>query len=360
MTTAIKKTLLCSITAGLLVSSALAHETGEYAPAEKKKTITKQYNVTAKDKFAVHNQFGDVTVNLWDKNEIRVEITITGYASNDEKAQEYIEAVEIVEVRESDQITIKTNIDNDSFGKNGWGNWKKDGKEEKRGVRVDYVIQMPKMNTLAVTNKFGGTSIPEFSAPLKINSSYGSFKSNNLPGGNKDINVSFGSAYIKDIQTGKLKVSYSTLDILKADNLTLDNDFGSVKIDEVDKINGDIGYSTCKFGLLKESADLKLRFSGNCKFTSIPASVKLINIDAQYSEVSLPIMENNNFDFDVTVHYGGFKYPSERVVLSVNPDKEKDDNERYSPKFTKNYKGKIGKGGGNIHIKSSFSGVKFY
>ena len=358
MTIAFRKTLLCSIALSAWVGTVLAK--GPITPVERKKNIVKQYTVSSKDRLAIHNQFGDVNVSLWDRNEVRIEITITGYGNTDQRAQEYVEAVEIVEMRESEQITIKTKIDNDSFGNGGWGTWKKDGKEEKRGVKVDYNVQMPKTNKLAVTNKFGATSIPEFSAPLVVNSSYGSFKTNSLVGNGKDINVSYGSAYIKDIQNGKLKISYSSLTVEKADELFLDNDFGSLKIDDIDKITGDIGYSSCKFGTLRGTADLKLRFSGNCKFTSIPASVKAINIDAQYSEVNLPVADSNNFDFDVTVHYGGFKYPSERVVLTVNPDKEEEERNNWSPKFTKNYKGRIGKGGGNIKIKSSFSGVKFY
>lgn len=359
MTIAFRKTLLCSLALSAWVGAALAKDP---MPAiERKKNIVKQYTVSSKDRLNIQNQFGDVNVSLWDRNEVKVEITISGYGTTDQRAQEYIEAVEIVELRDSEQITIKTKIDNDSFGNgNGWGTWKKDGKEEKRGVKVDYSIQMPKANKLSVNNKFGATSIPEFSAPLVVNSSYGSFKTNSLVGTSKDINVSYGSAYIKDIQNGKLKISYSSLTVEKADELFLDNDFGSVKIDEVDKITGDIGYSSCKFGTLKETADLKLRFSGNCKFTTIPTSVKAINIDAQYSEVSLPVADNNNFDFDVTVQYGGFKYSSDRVVLTVNPDKEENERNNWSPKFTKNYKGRIGKGGGSIKIKSSFSGVKFY
>ncbi|MFN8353138.1 MAG: hypothetical protein U0Y10_01715 [Spirosomataceae bacterium] len=329
---------------------------------EKKKTITKSFSVSSKDRLSINNQFGDVNVSLWDRNEIRIDITITGYGDNDENAQKYLEAVEIVDIRDNEQITFKTNIDNDRFGnKWNWGNIKrKDGSEEKRGVKVDYQVSMPKQNTLAISNKFGGTIIPEFTAPLKVHSSYGSFKTDRLTGNGKDIDVSFGSAYIKVIDTGKLKISYSSLTVERANDLNLDNDFGTLKIDEVDKIVGDIGYSKCTFGTLKESADLKLRFSGGCKFTSIPQTVKNINIDAQYSEVALPVGDNNNFDFDVTVHYGGFKFPSDKVVLTVNPDKEDDEKNNWSPKFTKTYKGKIGKGGGNLRIKTNFSGVKFY
>lgn len=358
MKTIRNKTLLFSALA-LWLNVALAE-----APLtiEKKKTINKSYNVSAKDKLAISNQFGDVNVSLWDRNEIKIEITITGYGEDDGNAQKYIEAVEIVEMRDNDQITLKTNIDNDQFGKKwGWSNSKKkDGSEERRGVKVDYQVSMPRQNMLAVTNKFGGTSIPEFNAPLKVHSSYGSFKTDKLSGTGKDIDVSFGSAYIKTIDTGKLKISYSTLTVEHANELNLDNDFGSLKIDEIDKITGDIGYSKCTFGTLNESADLKLRFSSGFKFVTIPQTVKNINIDAQYSDVSLPINTNNNFDFDVTVHYGGFKFPSDKTTLSVNPDKEEEGKNNWSPKFTKTYKGKIGKGGGNIRIKSNFSGVKFY
>ena len=105
---------------------------------------------------------------------------------------------------------------------------------------------------------------------------------------------------------------------------------------------------------MNESADLKLRFSSGFKFVTIPQTVKNINIDAQYSDVSLPMNTNNNFDFDVTVHYGGFKFPSDKMTLTVNPDKEEEGKNNWSPKFTKTYKGKIGKGGGKLTYTQVF------
>ena len=53
---------------------------------EKKKTYTKSYTVSNNDKISFNNQFGELKINTWDKNEVNVTVTITAEASTDEKA----------------------------------------------------------------------------------------------------------------------------------------------------------------------------------------------------------------------------------------------------------------------------------
>ncbi len=51
----------------------------------KRKLINKSYNVSTNDKLDVDNQFGNVMVSTWDKNEITVDVEIVAKASTDEK-----------------------------------------------------------------------------------------------------------------------------------------------------------------------------------------------------------------------------------------------------------------------------------
>jgi hypothetical protein len=54
---------------------------------EKKKTYTKSYNVSNSDKISFTNQFGEMKINTWDKNEVKADITIRAEAATDERAQ---------------------------------------------------------------------------------------------------------------------------------------------------------------------------------------------------------------------------------------------------------------------------------
>ncbi|GAB3245982.1 hypothetical protein GCM10027347_00530 [Larkinella harenae] len=320
---------------------------------ERKKTIVKVYDVTAKDQLVIDNQFGNVNINLWNRDEIRVDIAIKANSNSEERIQRFLDAVEISERRTGDQIILKTTINKGSGG--SWVmNRNKDG--EKNGVQIDYQVSMPKTNPLTVKNSFGNTNIPTFSAPLTINQQHGNFSTTELNSNQVDVDVRFGKADIQTMENGKLNIQYAKLQLEKANNINLNNQFGGLWIGEVSRLDGKIGYSGAKIGTVKQSCNLKVEFSGGFKIEQLTKSVDNIDIQANYSSIVLPMANANDYNFDVTVSYGGFKYPSDgRIMLSAQPN---DDNR--GPQLKKQYSGKVGKGTTTkVRVVSQFGDVKF-
>jgi hypothetical protein len=338
-------------------------------PIEKKKTITKSFTVDAKDKLSINNQHGEVKVELWNKNEIKVDITITGYGNSEKKAQELLDNVEIIDKREGEKISFKTLIDsdNDSWS---WGNnwsWKSDKKNEdcncpatKKGVEVNYMIYMPRTNSLAVSNKYGKTIIAQFAAPLRVTSNYGSFTSDRLTGADKDIFVQYGSSNIKQMDDGDLHIAYSKLNIDKADNLKLTNNYGSVTLDDINNLDGTFQYSSGKIGRINETGKLNISYSDGVQLSELSKTLKTLDIRSNYTAVKLPMNGDVNADFEVTTTYANFRYPQGKLTFTVNPDENDDDDRKMGWQSTKTYKGKIGKGSNTkITIKTNYAGVKF-
>lgn len=344
-------------------------EKPEDNPIEKKKTITKSFTVDAKDKLAINNQHGEVKVELWSKNEIKVDITITGYGNSDKKAQELLDNVEIVDKREGDKISFKTLIDSDNDNWS-WGNnwsWKSDKKDDdcncpanKKGVEVNYMIYMPRTNSLAVSNKYGKTIIAQFAAPLRVTSNYGSFTSDRLTGADKDIFVQYGSSNIKQMDDGDLHIAYSKLNIDKADNLKLTNNYGSVTLDDINNLDGTFQYSSGKIGRINETGKLSISYSDGVQLSELTKTLKSLDIRSNYTAVKLPVNGDVNADFEVTTTYANFRYPQGKLTFTVNPDENDDDDRKMGWQSTKTYKGKIGKGSNTkITIKTNYAGVKF-
>ena len=342
-------------------------------PIEKKKVITKSFTVDVKDKLAINNQHGEVKVELWNKNEIKVDITITGYGNSEKKAQELIDNVTIksanIDNGDGQNISFLTiiNSENNSWG---WGNnwsWKNDGKDEdcncpnsKRGVEVNYMIYMPKTNALTVKNKYGKTNIAQFSAPLKVASDYGSFTSDRLTGANKDIFVQYGSSNIKQMDDGDLHIAYSKLNIDKADNLKLTNNYGSVTLDDINNLDGTFQYSSGKIGRINETGKLSINYSDGVQLSELSKTLKSLDIRSNYTAVRLPVSGDVNADFEVTTTYANFRYPQGKLTFTVNPDENDDDDRKMGWQSTKTYKGKIGKGSNTkITIRTNYAGVKF-
>jgi len=328
----------------------------DVAGIERKKTIVKLYDVSSKDNLVVDNQFGNVSISLWNREEIRVDITVTANSNTDARIQQFLDAVDITERRNGDQIVLKTNIN--KSGSNSTWNMVKNSSGEKNFVQIDYKVSMPKGNALTVKNSFGNTSIPTFYAPLTIGQKHGNFYADVISGNQVDIDVAFGKAEIHEMDNGKLDISYSSLQLDKANNIRLNNKFGKLKIGEITSLDGTIGYSGAQIGTVRQSCNVKLDFSGGFKIEQLTKSVDNIDIQANYSSVVLPVAEINDYNFDVTVSYGGFRYPSDsRFMLTSQPNE--DDNSR-GPRFTKQYSGKVGKGTGTkVRVTAKFGDVRF-
>lgn len=322
---------------------------------ERRKTIIKSYDVSASDVLAVDNQFGQVLVGLWDKPEIRVEILVVAAASTEDKAQSFLDAVEIEDKRAGNQISVRT-----SFGKNSSSNWnfnswRRNG--DRNYVKINYTVTMPRRNALSVRNKFGNTNIPTFHAPLTVHSRYGTFTADDLTNNDTDLDIAYGKAAIRAVDQAKMEVAYADLELNKANILTLVNKFGKMRIGDVGKLNADIDYSGAQIGTLRESGKIRLSFSGGFRIDQLPKTADNLNIESSYSSVALPMAGSGDYDFNVTVSYGNFNYSSSPALrFSLQPD---DSNSR-GPKLTKQYVGKVGAGTGTkVKVISRFGNVSF-
>lgn len=347
--------ILCSVLLCLLPLLTWAEDPIDVSMIERKKTIIKLFDVDANDNLLIDNQFGQVSVGLWDKSEIRVQITVTASSESDERVQRFLDAVSIEEKRTGDQIIVRTHFSQNSVSNWNVSSWKSDG--ERNFVRINYDVMMPKQNSLSVRNKFGNTNIPSFHAPLTVYNRYGNFNADELTNRQNDIDVAYGKAVIRALEQAKLDVAYGNLDLDRANVLTLVNKFGKMRIGEVGKLNADIDYSGAQIGTLRESGTIKLSFSGGFRIEQLPKTADNVAIQASYSPITLPLDNGNDCDFDVTVSYGNFNYSSGPTMhFTTQPD---DDNRRGS-RLTKQYIGKVGRGNGTkVKVVSKFGNVSF-
>ena len=297
---------------------------------EKVKKITKSYSVGTKEKLNIDNQFGKVQVNTWSKNEVKVDIEIKAFEENDSKAQALLNGVVIDEKRSGELISFKTNISNPE------PSGRQDGNEIRKGVSIDYIIYMPDRNALSITNKFGNIQLPDLSGVVNIKNSYGSVVAGKLSNSLNSINVNYGSVNIV-LGMGSINISYGNLKMSHAKQINATVEFGSTKIE---KLTGG-GKIDNKYGSLK--------------IDELQSEFKNLIILVDKGSVSMGITPASNFNFDVTVNKGGFKYPEDRVeITSQTPENER------GPTFTKSYKGRYGKKSTSlIYIKSNLGSVQF-
>lgn len=304
---------------------------------EKIKNYSKSYSVDRDDKIQIENKFGKVTVNTWNKNEVKVDIQIKADADDDDAAQKLLDRVSIGDSKSNSVVSFKTTIDNDD--NNNWGTWINGGRGHVRKIEVNYTIYMPAKTSIDITNKYGSTELPDLTGKVVINNSYGSLLAKGLSNPDNTITVKYGSARIDNIVGSDVNVAY-----------------GNLVIGESDKLNADISYGSAKIGKIRTSGSINAKFSGTVQVADVDKNVKSLSVTTNYSSVKIGLGNNPNADFDVTVKYGNFDHGNVPLVITTSSD---DDKRHYST--IKTYKGKLGKGDADkvITVKSTFGSVKF-
>jgi len=303
---------------------------------EKTKNFTKSYAANG-DRLQIDNRFGKVTVTTWDKNEFKVDVQVKAYANADADAQKLLDRTSIVDSKEGDQASFKTVITEDNNENSFWGSLTKGGKTMVREMVINYTVYMPAKNPLSITNKYGGIELPNLAGKLTINNSYGNLLAKSLTNSENKVNVRYGSAKIGSFAGSDLNVAY-----------------GSLSLEDADKLKANISYGSAKIGKISTSGNVEVRFGG-LEIVDLDKNLKSLSVNSSYSPVMLNAGANTNADFDVTVHFGDFVYDNSVSVTN------KDNESGRRGSMTKNYKGHIGKGGTDktITINNNYGNVKF-
>lgn len=314
------------------------------------KSIVKSYIVGANDKLAVDNHFGDITVALWDRNEMRIEVAITSSSDDADRAKIALDAVTIDERRNDNTYVFQTLIaDNFRVGLT---------RNDRRNVlRVDYRISMPKANTLVIKNRYGNTTIPNFWAPISVHSMFGNVYGADFNNSNTRIQSEYGNVSIRDMQSGKLTMSFGDLDINSGNVLTIVQDYGKLKIGQTNQVNARMNYADATIGLIRQSAKLRLNYTRRLLLGQVAASANSIDVESNYSNVAMPVQNEANGAFDVTVTHGGFSYPS-LPAFRLNAPATPTPPAR--PAQTRQYIGQFGTGSGpRIRVVATYGDVRF-
>jgi hypothetical protein len=277
---------------------------------KKEKSYSKTYALSGSDRVSLSNQFGEMKLSTWDKNEIKVDVTITGKSDDEQRAQQILDKISIVDSKQSGTVSFKTKFADE----NKDGDNRKDKKEHRNeGMEINYMVYLPAGNPLDLENQFGKTIIPDYRGELALETKFGSLTAGRLTNA-KEVQVEFGNAEIAEVRGGKLTIKFSN--------------------GTVNKLSGDIE-SDLEFSKVKLGVD---------------NDAKSLDISNSYSDVYLDLDKNLSATYDITTSHGDFSNKSGFAIQSRS-----DDDKGYN--FSKRYSGTSGSGGLKIRIKSSFGAI---
>lgn len=273
----------------------------------KERNISKTYPASG-NSLHIDNQFGDVTVTTWDKNEIKVDIHIEASSTEKDIAEKTFSNLDVAESKDGNTIKFKTIIEKNKGNSYSCKNCS-------NTMSITYTVQIPAGNALRIENQFGGIQLPDYNGPISLTSKFGSLTTGTLAKAEK-VWVEFGKATIKSIGNISATFKFSTI--------VVENLSGANK--------------------------LNMEFCSASR-VNLDNNLTSLTLNESYSTVNLRPASNFSASYSIRTSFSSVKDRSNaNIERTDKPD-------QYGPDSEKSYQGKSGNGAAKIEIKSSFGTI---
>ena len=306
------------------------------------KTIKKDYSLPANGYVELINKYGQIVINPWAKDSVRVEVKITAHGKDREDAEKLLERVEVDFRHTSPYLSMETVLDRKSgFFKEVWNNISDYSKTllSKNKIEIDFEISLPATASLDIENKFGNIYIREFEGKCNINLAHGDLRANKFFA-SSNIEVGYGNVRIKELMKGTLSLKGTETEIAKLGDIEIKSSSSTVLIKEAGDIRLDSrGDQQIRFNSLKslkgkstfskidveaieKSVSLDMTY-GYVNIQSIPFSFDQIDIEGKYTDVHLHFMPGTYLLVDITGKEDEITLPVADVKLDKQYTDEK-------------------------------------
>jgi len=272
------------------------------------KNYSKSYKLNATDLVEIENRFGSIVVSVWDRDEVKIDATITASARSERRAQEILDDLEIVDRRRGNDVSFVTKV-----GRGG--NVQSKGKAKEIGFDVEMRVYIPATQPLDITMEFGDVQIPDYRGELEIVCKFGKLYAGELDR-LKSLEVEFGGSDIERVHDAEISSKFSHLTIEQA--------------------SGDL--------------ELTLEFSNDCEI-GIAENFTNIDLVAKNSNATLKLPRNLSARYDIQTSFGNL---NNRTDFDIAAEKKSG----FDVGLNKEYRGTIGSGKANIDISADFSEIR--
>ncbi|WP_187271022.1 DUF4097 family beta strand repeat-containing protein [Neolewinella aurantiaca] len=286
------------------------------------KTFSETFSVNGSGDVRLTNRYGDIRVETWDRNEVKIDVRVKVSANDREDADRTFDRIEISFSGGANTATAITSISNGKTSSKGiirsiidgeWPSWSNSGGSN--DFKVHYTVKMPASTSLETDAKYCDVMLPDLSGNTRLTVGYGDLVAGDLTGSN-EISVSYGSARIDELgENSSFRVRYCDGNtIRRAADLRYDGRYSETEIGTVDRLRVDAGYEDMEVRQARE-----IRFDGNYN-DLVVERVERIFLDGNYSDVEINEVTK---ELEVDASYGDLEIDElaagfERVYIRVN------------------------------------------
>jgi hypothetical protein len=258
----------------MTMSMAIVTSSG-YAQKEFSKEYHEEFQVNPGAILKTESSFSEIKISTWNKNIISVSIFAIADAKNQDAAEDLIDKLTVTIKGATDEVSIKTQLDN---------NWSWGNKKNTSNLDIRIEVKAPAHVKLRLEHSFGDMEIDSFTGNARIDVEYGKMTATELLGQNNDVEVSFGDGEISAFGGGQIEVEY-----------------GEARI-------GSLAYDT----------EIECAY-GNLKVDSVKEGCKKLDLDCAYGDIKVGVSESGAYTFEGKSSFGNVKIP-DGVKPSSNSD----------------------------------------
>lgn len=310
----------------LLINTLVSFGNSDAAFFEDTKTIVKAFKVSKDAELEIVNKHGQVTFETWEKDSVRIEVTIQVTSDRLEQIQSLLGAVDVRVTNTLDYITAST-VWNSSTGIRMDVTKLLGGQK----INVSYKVFLPKNIELSVDNKFGDIVMDDFDGKLKVAIAHGKFMARSLPNLRK-LDAMYSKVDIKSCNDVDFNVRFSSLKIKQAQKIAVDavssdlkigfaasGNFkvvsGSIEIDVIDSFTLTSSMCSIEIERLNKNLTGDIKF-GSLQVDEITSNFASLSLAAQNTDVKLDFQSNVGYAYTVELEKGKlFKVPTEGNTL---------------------------------------------
>ncbi|MFV9551868.1 hypothetical protein [Algibacter sp. PT7-4] len=286
--------------------------------------IKKNYAFSHDGTFYLDNKYGDVFINGWDKDSIKILIKVEVKGKNIEKANDLLKRIKSNIVSTKSQVIVKSKIEEkETSFFNKYINKIDPFKNEKSNTSINYTVYLPKYANVEVLNKYGDIIVSGWNGKLNADVEHGDLRLTDSIA-TSTLSVKYGKLRANILNKTKIKAKDASVSFNYSSVLKLETEGSTIAIDTVGKLDinsnkddlvinktnntfGKVKYSKIVFNTITTKANLNL-YLAELRVLNFKTKNPIVNIQQKSSEVYINI-SNTNFNFEAELEQGVLRIP---------------------------------------------------
>lgn len=250
------------------------------------KSIKREFDISANGTTYLSNKYGKIEVKTWDKNRVKIAVTIVVKEGTEEDAQKVFNSISVNFSNGADYVKAETAIE---AIRRSWI-WD-DGKAD---YKINYEVYVPATINLQVDQRYGDVYLASVSGKTKLTVKYGNFKTESV-GNGSNFELAYGNGTIGKAEDAYIGLSYSKLTVSDANDITVNSAYSGLNAPKLNSLTTTAKYDNYTLGNVKS-----LKATGMySKFAASNAGA--VNISGQYNSVSMGEISKS---LDLDLNYG--------------------------------------------------------